>query len=55
MVGWEDMAATLREIEHSARDEDAEAMVELAEILAELLDIARHQVAALDPETRAAS
>lgn len=55
MVGWEDMAATLREIEHSAMDGDMDEVVELAEILDELLTIARRRVATLDPQAIAAS
>ena len=55
MVGWEDMAATLREIEHSAMDGDREAVIELAEVLEEVVAIARHRVAMLDQQALAAS
>lgn len=48
MVGWDDLAAALREIEFAARDGDTEAVIDLAEALDELMAIARARVAALD-------
>ena len=54
MVGWDDLATALREIEFAARDGDTEAVIDLAEALDELMAIARARVAALDlPELAA--
>ena len=48
MVGWQDLAATLREIEQTAQDGDTAGLIELSEILDDLLGAARGQLATLE-------
>ena len=52
MVGFEDLAATLREIEYAAMDGDRTALAELAEVLEELLITVSHEVEALPPQLK---
>ncbi|PWK60365.1 Hpt domain-containing protein, partial [Roseicyclus mahoneyensis] len=55
MVGWQDLAAVLREIEQAAITGEAHAIPELAEDLAAMIDLARGDAATLDVRRAAAS
>ncbi len=55
MVGWQDLAAVLREIEQAAIAGEAHAIPELAEDLAAMIDVARGDAAILDLPRAAAS